>query len=1794
MNRLLLFLAVFLSTAFLGMGQVSITPGSTITQNFDELGTSATAAMPTGWKVDKNTTVRLVGTYAAAASATERVGGDNMSTSAGNGIYNYGAGDQNTATERAVGFISSGSATKSGNVYVQLQNNGTEAIPGFTISYDVEKYRKGNNAAGFSITMYYSTDGASWTQAGEDFITGFPADADNTGYTPAPGVTVPVVSKTLTLPSALAAGSQLYLAWNYSVTSTTTTSNAQALGIDDVSIVANAPASDPSLQASPVSLSDFLYNVGNGPSESQSFSLTGANLTPASGNITVTPTTNFEVSINNTTFLSGALSIAYTAGTLNATNVYVRLAAGLSAGDYTGTVTAAGGGATNATVALSGSVSNPATHLGFDNFPATGMVGQTVAAFSVEALTAGEEVDPAFTGDITLSKSSGPGNVTGTLTAAATEGVAYFNDITFSAAGTYVLQATATGLTAATSSQIIISVPPTFTANLLPQYMSDKASSSRVPMAYRATVANLQPNTTYRYMNSAVIDTDAPTYGGVGVVIFVNADGTFTRTTTASFTGIYGEFTTDASGSYTGWFMLEPSGNNKFTAGTDLFMRIRLNDGAGGTAVVHTLTTTESVKVLAFGTDADVTKGSAIRAISQAAPKNFAALYDNTNATGRPLWLTSIETTGVDYANITNSPYAPFYKEEVSGIDGAWGGIIPNVNANGVRRVDQLSLANGSVVDTDTSVDGVWGTTDTRNPSVGIDPELVLDLNPPVPTIAVNPASLSGFNYAVLNGPSASQSYVVSGHTLTPAEGIVVITPATNYELSLNNTTFSTSPINLAYNSGTLAENTIYVRLKAGLAAGNYQGNIVHTGGSVTTNLPVSGIVSDPANHLAFVDFPSSGYVGQPVEAFEVHALNFNNQIDASYTGDITLVKVSGIGSIGGTLTATAVEGVATFADITFSAAGSYMLQATASGLNSATSSSISITEQLVPQITSVILPQYMNGNTPTGSRIPFAFRAALSNLTPNATYRYLNSAVISADGPTTGGAGVLLFVNADGTFTRVSTGNLDTPGQYGEFTTNASGSYTGWFMLEATGNDRFTPGNEVFMRLRLNAGDGTGEVAHYLTLAESTVVLQFGTSAEATHGTALRAVTEFSAKNFAFLYDNTSGTGRPLAGTSVETTGIDFTSPGSYALFYTDFVEGNDGNFGTIVPNVNTAGVQRLEERGLTDGQIVSSVTSTDGVWGTTDTKNPVGGLTDVLVIDLLGPLPATHLAFNGFPASGTAGDPIATFTVEALNDDDIIAADFTGAITLEKVSGAGDVTGTLTVNAVAGVATFTDIVFSEAGNYVLEASADGLLSAESTEIEILAAGTPLLSVNPASLSGFTYVEGNGPSASQSYTVSGTNLTGTGNITATAGTGFEVSLDNSTYTTSVNMPFADGVITGQPVTVHVRMQAGLDEGTYSDLVLNAGGGASGINVVVSGTVTSAAVASLTEVVLPIYMQGMNGTNNTRVPLAYRAQLSGLSANATYRYYNKVIISSDNDTYNGAGNSIFVNGDGTFVRTTSTSLGTPGQYGEFTTDATGSWTGWFITEPSGNDRFTPGNQVYMRINLNDGNGGTTEATRLTTTNAVTVINFGTEASATQGTAIHGASDDNAGDFVFLYATPSATRPLFGTHIESTGIDFAASNAYAPFYTEIVQGVDGSWGGIVPNVNTDGVQYIRVMSNEDGTTVHDYTDNDAVWSGTDTKNPTGGLNTPLYIYLKEISVQETNLPLAKIWSHNKSITIEPVNRGAYTLTILNLQGMEMSQYNLTGHAELTVQLPTGIYIVRLTNSNGIYTNKVYIR
>lgn len=1152
-----------------------------------------------------------------------------------------------------------------------------------------------------------------------------------------------------------------------------------------------APASGPNpvLSASPAALSGFTYAINNGPSASKTYNLSGADLSPASGNITVTPSANYEISLDNSTFSQTALSVPYTGGALSATPVYVRLKAGLTGGLYNGEqIVNSGGTATSAIVTCNGEVEAPATTtLPYTENFATGM---------------GICYDYSVSGDTKKWLHSSGGE--------------------------------------------------------------------------------------YVYMNgfgSNMLEEDWFILPGI------NLNENFNSTLTFESWMRYG------------------------SDDTDNYFKLLYSTNYAGVGDPSGATWTE----LAF-----------------------------TYPTAEQTWTPS---GAVDLSLITaDNVYIAFKYHYNVGFYRSW-------------QIDNVSIMAGNT-----------------------------------PALTVTPATLTGFTYEVGSGPSAAQTYQISGENLVGSGNIVVTAPA-DYEVSLDGTTFAAS-LNLPYAGGIITgqPRTLSVRLKAGLAIGNYNNEVItHTGGSaLAASVTCSGSVTD-----------------------------------------------------------------------------------------------------LVPVFSAITLPSWIQGlNGTNAQRVPYSFLATISNLYPNTTYRYYNKIVDATDSPTSNGAGNTIFVNADGSFLRTTSTNLGTAGQYGEFTTNASGSFTGWFMIEPSGNVRFTPGNQLFMRIMLNNGNNGTSVANRVTSAESVSVINFGNAYQTDMGTGIRGISEAASGNMVFLYDNVDGSGRPVYGSSIETTGIDFAAAGTYVSFYTGQVQGNNGSWGGIVPNLLPDGIRRIEERSNADGSLVAVHTSEDGVWGVYDTRNPFGGETDILIIDLM------------------------------------------------------------------------------------------------------PAGQPVLTVSPSVLNGFNYTEGSGPSAVQTYTLSGNELEGSGNVTVTAPANYEVSSDGTTFSASLSLPFASGVITGQPLTISVRLKAGLSAGNYNnEAIVNAGGGATEKTVTCNGSVTSSLQPELTGVFMPLFIQGINGTNNFRVPYAYKASINNLMPGATYRYFNKVVIGTDLPDANGAGNSIYISANGTFNRTTGTSMNTPGEYGEFTTDASGSFTGWFITEPSGNARFTPGNQVFMRISLNDGLGGEEVVNRLTTADYSTVLQFGTEAEPTMGTAIRGVSYDDPKDFVFLFDNVEGSgRPLAGTHIEASGIDFSGITSYAPFYLTEVAGADGSWGTIVPNLNEAGVRNVTVYSRTEFIAIQDYVMYDGVWLLTDTRNPLGGADDVLFLDLITINVTSPAFNDVKVYASGKELKIETRNVTGFSLALFNLQGQQVYGRRLEGsnHYSMNLNIPSGIYVARLMNGEGTASFKFFVR
>ena len=115
----------------------------------------------------------------------------------------------------------------------------------------------------------------------------------------------------------------------------------------------------------------------------------------------------------------------------------------------------------------------------------------------------------------------------------------------------------------------------------------------------------------------------------------------------------------------------------------------------------------------------------------------------------------------------------------------------------------------------------------------------------------------------------------------------------------------------------------------------------------------------------------------------------------------------------------------------------------------------------------------------------------------------------------------------------------------------------------------------------------------------------------------------------------------------------------------------------------------------------------------------------------------------------------------------------------------------------------------------------------------------TPTITVTPTSLTGFTYEEGNGPSAEQTYTVEGSNLTG--NIVISPPTNWEISTTSGGpyQTTGITLTQSGGTVSA--TNIYIRMVEGLLAANlpFSSIVAHESAGATQADLNVDGTVTA-------------------------------------------------------------------------------------------------------------------------------------------------------------------------------------------------------------------------------------------------------------------------------------------------------------------------------------------------------------------
>jgi pectate lyase len=185
--------------------------------------------------------------------------------------------------------------------------------------------------------------------------------------------------------------------------------------------------------------------------------------------------------------------------------------------------------------------------------------------------------------------------------------------------------------------------------------------------------------------------------------------------------------------------------------------------------------------------------------------------------------------------------------------------------------------------------------------------------------------------------------------------------------------------------------------------------------------------------------------------------------------------------------------------------------------------------------------------------------------------------------------------------------------------------------------------------------------------------------------------------------------------------------------------------------------------------------------------------------------------------------------------------------------------------------------------------------------------------------LTGFVQQSSSTPSAVQTYTINGTSLTN--GVVITPPAGFEISTDGGATwngnSSPVTLPVSSGVITGQPITVSVRLNAPA-AGLYSGVITHTSTGAPETDIAVSGVrlatepdvVSNLSFSNATGSSMTIGFTGGNG--NDRIVVMRAGSLvnwlptDGVPAGGVNSNFTSA-------TDQGNGNKIVYNGSGTSV-----------------------------------------------------------------------------------------------------------------------------------------------------------------------------------------------------------------------------------------------------------------------------------------
>ncbi|HEY3319548.1 MAG TPA: PKD domain-containing protein [Planctomycetota bacterium] len=976
----------------------------------------------------------------------------------------------------------------------------------------------------------------------------------------------------------------------------------------------------------------------------------------------------------------GTLSGTMTANAINGEAIFNNVSINKVGTGYT--LVAHTNGLTDGTSSAFNILVGPAARLGFTVQPVNTPVGSPIApAVAVAVQDASGNTVPSATNSITVALGNNPSGATllGTTTHTASSGVATFSDLSINKVGTgYTLSASAAGLTTGTSDafnavyRLVFTTPPS-AAN------AGAAISPAVQVSIEDGPGNVINTANDNITVSIGTNPAGGTLSGTQTVAAVSGVATFNDLSINKASAGYtlAAAATGLNGGVSGSFSINPAAPSQLSIVTQPSnalaavaiapaVQVAILDTFGNLAT----SASDIVSVAITGDPVGVTLSGNLNVAAVNGVATFSDLKIDKAGAGYTLAFTSGILTGTTSTPINIAYTLAFSTAPVNTVAGS--AITPAVQVsicNGIGGTIGSATDDVTVAIASNPGSGTLSGTATVAAIAGVATFGDLSINRTgtgytLSATCANANSKTSSSFDITPGPPAALAFTVqpasalAGATLSPAVRVAIVDALGNTVTSASNSVALTlDDPNLA--GGALGGTTSRAAVN-GVATFNNL-SIDKAGLGYTLSASAAGVAGaatsnafDISYKLVFIAQPSSALARAAISpAIQVEVQDNAGTKITTATDTVTLAIAANpvAGALGGTLSATASSGVATFNDVNIDKAGTgYTLAASAPNVAGATSNTFNISYKLA----FTTQPGNTGASSPITPAVQVAVQDAVGNTIASATD---NITVAIGANPS---AGVLSGTKAVPASSGVAT--------FSNLSINKAGSaYT----------------------LTAVAAGMTGATSSAFDITYKLVVTFQPVDTVA--GAVISPAVQVAVKDGA---------------NATVTSANDLIT---LAIAY------NAGG-GTLLGNLSVSAV---------NGVAIFSDLSIDKTGTGYTLGASATGLAPVTSSGFnITPAAATHLAFAVQPtgaAAGVAIAPAVQVLVQDSFDNTVTSASNAVTMAIGNNPGTGTLGGTVTVNASSGIASFSDLSINKVGSgYTLNAAATSLTGATSMGFDI------------------------------------------------------------------------------------------------------------------------------------------------------------------------------------------------------------------------------------------------------------------------------------------------------------------------------------------------------------------------------------------------------------------------------------------------------------------------------------------